>query len=310
MKGTKYLTIILSLILVTVLLFTGCGKKEETVTAITSEQFTTLYENAKSIYAETPELFAEDAEKPSIDLDSVTDSEIPVSEAITLNEVLQTLGEENLSNESFDKELDEAITKAESIDLIIKAYEAIAKRDGYATNQQDGLNEGSVVDRGDQSEVSNGEYNGSGEDVEVEGEIVEGTTLTKEEIDELKANATSSGDQYSLTLYEEVTKNGTYTDEYGRTFNKVVGKPDGSWRRMTDAEAQAIIAQGKDAEGYYAAEAELESSSSIWCYINNDTVYYDYYAWLENAKANPIPKKEVKFEEVTEEEREFWSSVD
>ena len=156
MKGTKYLTIILSLILVTALLFTGCGKKEEPVSAITSEQFTTLYENAKAIYAETPELFAEDAEKPSIDLDSVTDSEIPVSEAITLNEVLQTLGEENLSNESFDKELDEAITKAESIDLIIKAYEAIADRDGYATNQQDGLNEGSAVGRGDSETVENG----------------------------------------------------------------------------------------------------------------------------------------------------------
>ena len=139
------------------------------------------------------------------------------------------------------------------------------------------------------------------EDVEVEGEIVEGTALTQEEIDELKASATSSGDQYSLTLYEEVTKNGTYTDEYGRTFNKVVGKPDGSWRRMTDAEAQAIIAQGEDAEGYYAAEAELESSSSIWCYMEGDTVYYDYYAWEENAKANPLPKKEIKTAETWED---------
>lgn len=145
----------------------------------------------------------------------------------------------------------------------------------------------------------NGECNEAGEGVEVDGEIVEGTTLTQEQIEALKADATSSGDQYSLTIYEEVTKNGTYTDEYGRTFNKVVGKPDGSWRRMTDAEAQAILDQGKGAEGYYAAEAELESSSSIWFCIgvnrvNMDTVYYDYYAWEEDAKANPLPKKEIK----------------
>lgn len=194
MKGTKYLTTILSLILVTALLFTGCGKKEETVTAITSEQFTNLYENAKNIYAETPELFIENAEKPNIDLDSVTDSEIPVSEAITLNEVLQTLGEENLSNESFDKELDEAITKQEAIDLILKAYEAIAKRDGYSTDQQDGLNEGSVINRGDQSEVNNDttttedgiESNIGGEDTETDAEI-------EEQIDEAKKEEESKG---------------------------------------------------------------------------------------------------------------------
>ena len=125
------------------------------------------------------------------------------------------------------------------------------------------------------------------EDVEVDGEVVGGSTLTQEEIDELKASATSSGDQYSLTLYEEVTKNGTYTDEYGRTFNKVVGKPDGSWRRMTDAEAQAIIAQGEDAEGYYAAEAELEGTS--WRYMEGrtGTIYYDYYAWLDSDASKP-----------------------
>ena len=269
MKGTKYLTTILSLILVTALLFTGCGKKEETVTAITSEQFTTLYENAKAIYAETPELFAEDAEKPSIDLDSVTDSEIPVSEAITLNEVLQTLGEENLSNESFDKELDEAITKAEAIDLIIKAYEAIAKRDGYATNQQDGLNEGSVVGRGDQSEVNNGEYNGAGEDVEVDGEVVEGCTLTQEEIDELKASGDSSF-QMALDAYEAITSGGTYTaSSTGNTFDKVVGTPN--------------------EDGWVRVDA------------SKGTIYFDEEAWLEAASASVPPKNEVKTAETWED---------
>ena len=270
MKGTKYLTTILSLILVTALLFTGCGKKEETVTAITSEQFTTLYENAKAIYAETPELFAEDAEKPSIDLDSVTDSEIPVSEAITLNEVLQTLGEENLSNESFDKELDEAITKAEAIDLILRAYEAIAERDGYKTTSELGLNEGSVVGRGDQSEVSNGEYNGAGEDVEVEGEIVEGTALTQEEIDELKANAPSDAAKRGIEAYEAISAGGTYTSSStGNTFDKVVGTP------------------GEDG----------------WCKFDgvNKTIYYDYDAWMEAASASVPPKKEVKTAETWED---------
>lgn len=268
MKGTKYLTIILSLILVTTLLFTGCGKKEETVTAITSEQFTTLYENAKAIYAETPELFAEDAEKPSIDLEDISDADIPVSEAITLNEVLQTLGEENLSNESFDKELDEAITKAESIDLIIKAYEAIAKRDGYATNQQDGLNEGSVVDRGDQSEVNNGEYNGAGEDVEVDGEVVEGTTLTQEELDELKANTTDSAFQMGLDAYEAITSGGTYSIEE-LTYTKVVGTPnEDGWCRFDDP---------------------------------TGTIYFDYDAWLEAASASVPPKKEIKTAETWED---------
>ena len=208
MKGTKYLTTILSLILVTALLFTGCGKK---------------------------------------------DTEAVVSEVV------------------------EEIEEAEPVDETEPVEE---------------------VETAEPTEVNNGEYNGAGEDVEVEGEIVEGTALTQEEIEELKASATTSNEKLYIDIYEQITQNGSYTDEYG-TLSKAVGKPDGSWRRMTDAEAQAIIAQGEDAEGYYAAEAELESSSSIWFCIganrvNMDTVYYDYYAWEEDAKANPLPKKEIK----------------
>lgn len=196
--------------------------------------------------------------------------------------------------EGTETNYDEAITKAEAIDLILKAYEAIAKRDGYSTDQQDGLNEGSVINRGDQSEVNNGEYNGAGEDVEVEGEIVEGTALTQEEIDELKATAETDLAKENVEIYETIINGGTYTGSYGGVYDKVVGKPDNSWRRMTDAEAQAILDQGKDAEGYYAAEAELEGKN--WFYMDGKTgtVYYDYYAWLENAKANPRPQKEIK----------------
>lgn len=283
MKGTKYLTIILSLILVTTLLFTGCGKKEETVTAITSEQFTTLYENAKAIYAETPELFAEDAEKPSIDLEDISDADIPVSEAITLNEVLQTLGEENLSNESFDKELDEAITKAESIDLILRAYEAIAKRDGYATNQQDGLNEGSVVGRGDQSEVNSNDAQGTVENAD----LVEGTALTQEELDKLNAEATTDDQKKALDAYETITKEGSWTSPNGVTYTEVVGKPDGSWRRMTDAEAQKTLETADPVNdiNYFLADAELKGKDWVEYDTVTGKIYYDPYEYAPVLKA-------------------------
>ena len=149
------------------------------------------------------------------------------------------------------------------------------------------------VETAEPTEVSNGEYNGAGEDVEVEGEVVGGSTLTQEEIEELKASATTSNEKLYIDIYEQITQNGSYTDEYG-TLSKAVGNPDGSWRRMTDAEAQAIIAQGEDAEGYYAAEAELEGKN--WFYMDGKTgtIYYDYYAWEEYAKAHPLPKKEIK----------------
>ena len=219
MKGTKYLTTILSLILVTALLFTGCGKK---------------------------------------------DTEAVVSEIV------------------------EEIEEAEPVDETEPVEE---------------------VETAEPTEVSNGEYNGAGEDVEVEGEVVGGSTLTQEEIDELKASAETDLAKKNIDRYEIIINGGTYTDGYGGVYDKVVGKPDNSWRRMTDAEAQAIIAQGEDAEGYYAAEAELEGTS--WRYMDGrtGTIYYDYYAWEENAKANPLPKKEVEFKELTEEEDAYWSSV-
>ena len=132
------------------------------------------------------------------------------------------------------------------------------------------------------------------EDVEVDGEVVGGSTLTQEEIEELKASAPSNIAKENVEIYEKIINGGTYTGGYGGVYDKVVGKPDNSWRRMTDAEAQAIIAQGEDAEGYYAAEAELEGKN--WFYMDGKTgtIYYDYYAWEEYAKAHPLPKKEIK----------------
>ena len=142
------------------------------------------------------------------------------------------------------------------------------------------------VETAEPTEVNNGEYNGAGEDVEVEGEIVEGTALTQEEIEELKASATTSNEKLYIDIYEQITQNGSYTDEYG-TLSKAVGKPDGSWRRMTDAEAQAIIAQGEDAEGYYAAEAELEGKNWFCMDGKTGTIYFDYYAWLDSDASKP-----------------------
>ena len=325
MKNKKYLTIILSIILTTTLLFIGCGKKEKTVTAITSEQFTTLYENTKTIYTETPELFAEDAEKPNLDLDSVTDSEIPMSEAMILKDAIQTLVNDNFSDElskvtddmlqnpekgldeAFykayvvakqnnllpsgvtDSNWDEAITKAEAIDLIIKAYEAIAKRDGYATNQQDGLNEGSVVGRGDQSEVNSGnDAQGTVEDAD----LVEGTALTQEELDTLKSQATTDAQKEALDAYETITKEGTWTDAYGVTYTEAVGKPDGSFKKMSAAEIEETLATANPkSDDYMIAQAEKEGY-----FVYYDTVakkvYYDPYKLSEDSK--PVIQESIE----------------
>ncbi|MBO5387542.1 MAG: hypothetical protein J6A59_05305 [Lachnospiraceae bacterium] len=174
-----------------------------------------------------------------------------------------------------DSNWDEAITKAEAIDLIIKAYEAIAKRDGYATNQQDGLNEGSVVGRGDSETVENGEAEGNvGADVEVDGEVVEGSTLTQEEIDELKASGDSSF-QMALDAYEAITSGGTYTaSSTGNTFDKVVGIPN--------------------EDGWVRVDA------------SKGTIYFDEEAWLEAASASVPPKNDVKVEGLDESEWDYW----
>ena len=125
------------------------------------------------------------------------------------------------------------------------------------------------------------------EDVEVEGEVVGGSTLTQEEIEELKASAPSNIAKENVEIYEKIINGGAWTDNSGYAWDKVVGKPDNSWRRMTDAEAQAIIAQGEDAEGYYAAEAELEGKNWFCMDGKTGTIYFDYYAWLDSDASKP-----------------------
>ena len=150
--------------------------------------------------------------------------------------------------EGTETNYDEAITKQEAIDLILKAYEAIAKRDGYSTDQQDGLNEGSVINRGDQEEIESG----SGSNVEVEGEIVEGTALTQEEIDEFKSSAETDIQKENIEIYEIITSGGTWIDGNGTPYDKIVGTPSN--------------------DGY----CKLDGRTG--------TVYYDEAAWKEVAK--------------------------
>ena len=183
---------------------------------------------------------------------------------------------------------DEAITKAEAIDLILRAYEAIAERDGYKTTSELGLNEGSVVGRGDQSEVNNGsDAQGTVEDAD----LVDGTSLTQEELDKLNAEATTDAQKEALDAYETITKEGSWTDAYGVTYTEVVGKPDGSWRRMTDAEAEKTLETADPVNdiNYFLADAELKGKDWVKYDTVTGKVYYDPYEYA--------PVLEAKVEE-------------
>ena len=119
-------------------------------------------------------------------------------------------------------------------------------------------------------------------DIIVEGEIVQGTALTQAEIDELKATAPTDFAKENVEIYESIAKNGGWDDGYGNVYTRVVGKPDASWRRMTDEEAEAILAKGEEAEGYYEAEVELEDKEFYGLDYAHKTVYFDYYAYVED----------------------------
>ena len=152
-----------------------------------------------------------------------------------------------------------------------------------------GINEGVAIDR----ETSGEESTIGGSSVEVSGETVGNTTLTQEEIDALKEQA-SDMDAEWIDGYQSIIEDGSWTDSDGTVFKSVVGTPgDTSWRRMTDAEAQAIINKGKpdpwdNPDGhleYKAAEAEL--SNGTWSSYVGSTIYFDYYQYKEDsAKAN------------------------
>ena len=117
----------------------------------------------------------------------------------------------------------------------------------------------------------------SGTDVEVDGETVGETGLTQAEIDELRANTSDNSFQTALDKYEEIMENGSCGNGQGGTLTKVVGTPgDESWRKMTKAEAEAILA-----ERPYDIVALAEASEEPFSARIDGTVFFDPYAYNE-----------------------------
>lgn len=135
----------------------------------------------------------------------------------------------------------------------------------------DSLNEGQAIYRERASSIDASQGNGEYQDTKVNGDIVDGTALTQEEIDQLKANATTDKEKESIDAYESITKTGEWIDPvYHGTYNEVVGKPgDTSWRQMTDEEAQAVLAEHPNNA---IAKAELENGT--WCKFMFGKVYF------------------------------------
>lgn len=117
----------------------------------------------------------------------------------------------------------------------------------------------------------------SGSDVEVDGETVGETALTQEEIDALRASTSDDIFLRNLERYEEIMENGSCDNGQGGTLTNVVGTPgDESWRKMTKAEAEAILA-----ERPYDIVALAEASEEPFAMVGRDTVYFDPYAYNE-----------------------------
>lgn len=116
----------------------------------------------------------------------------------------------------------------------------------------------------------------SGTDVEVDGETVGETALTQEEIDALRAS-TSDRFQNNLDAYESIMETGSWDNGQGGTYTEVVGTPgDESWRKMTKAEAEAILA-----ERPYDIVALAEASDEPFSARIDGTVFFDPYAYNE-----------------------------
>ena len=164
---------------------------------------------------------------------------------------------------------------------IINANKAIAQRDGYAVDAEIGLNEGQAIDREGTSSIDASQGNGEYQDTKVNGDIVDGTALTQEEIDQLKANATTDTEREDIEAYESIIKTGEWIDPvYHGTYNEVVGKPgDTSWRQMTDEEAQAVLAEHPNNT---VAKAELANGK--WSMLIDGKVYFDPYKYLEDSE--------------------------
>lgn len=188
--------------------------------------------------------------------------------------------------ESEESNWDEALTKGEAIELIINANKAIVARDGYAVDAEIGLNEGQAIDREDGTDTEIEGANASQGEVSNQGDIVEGTALTQEEIDELKANV-DDVTKIGFEAYEALSKGESYTDSYGCEIKEIVGKPgDTSWRQMTDEEAQAALE--KDINDIIA-DAELNAGT--WNDYYNGKIYFNPYEYIEAMQKRNDPNR-------------------
>lgn len=160
----------------------------------------------------------------------------------------------------------------------------------------DSLNEGVSLNRGNAGNIDTEieGANGTSEDIELPGEIVEGTALTQEEIDQLKANATTDMAKRGVEGYEAIINNGSW--EHGGTVSEVVGKPgDTSWRQMTDEEARAYM---EEKPGSQIGEAELNAGT--WNKVFKGKLYFNPYEYEKDFKAfsDSIPSfTDADFEE-------------
>ena len=164
--------------------------------------------------------------------------------------------------------------------------------------EEDGLSEGEALDREETENIGEGstvnlpsgmEDIESGTDVEVDGETVGETALTQEEIDALRASTSDSAFQKGLDAYESIMETGSWTGSGGGVFTEVVGTPgDESWRKMTKAEAEAILA-----ERPYDIVALAEASEESFWEMAGGTLWFDPYAYaeyMESTFTNTMPK--------------------
>ena len=139
----------------------------------------------------------------------------------------------------------------------------------------DSLNEGQAIDREAGTEIEGA--NGTSEDIELPGEIIEGSALTKEEIEALVASAE---DEYKVGIeaYQQIVEEGSWEvpGQGGLAIiTEVVGKPgDTSWRQMTDEEARAYM---EEKPGSAIGEAEL--NAGIWSRTFKGKLYFNPYEY-------------------------------
>lgn len=132
------------------------------------------------------------------------------------------------------------------------------------------------------------------ENENVEEDIVDDTPLTQEEIDELKANATTDMAKRGIEAYESIINTGSWKTSGGGVATEVVGKPgDTSWRRMTDEEAQAMFEE----TNMYLPHAELNAGT--WNTFYDGKIYFNPYEYWDDVRAyiESVPDVIHDFEE-------------